>query len=101
MGSRSRPAGSRPGSRARRAAEAALTIRLLAGALLVVSLVACASAPTQGARAAGFNVGGGDRGGSGAGSPSSMNQAELQQALERITTQFQSRIGQISMGVHE
>lgn len=78
-----------------------MTFRLLAGALLVVSLVACASAPTQGARAAGFNVGGGDRGASGAGAPSSMNQAELQQALERITTQFQSRIGQISMGVHE
>jgi hypothetical protein len=79
-----------------------LTIRLFAGAFLAVALVACASMPTQGSRIAGAGVGAGDRSDRArADAPSSMNQAELQQALQRSATQFQSRIGQVSMDAIE
>jgi hypothetical protein len=80
-----------------------VTIRLFAGALLVVTLLACASPQTQGARTAGFSVGRTDHrsaragGGEPASGAAAMNQAELQQALQRIATQFQGRVGQISM----
>jgi hypothetical protein len=79
------------------------TIRVFAGALLVVNLAACATTQTGGTRAAGFAVGAGKGRSSGARSSdtSAMNQAELQQALQRIATQFQSRIGQISLYAHE
>lgn len=78
------------------------TIRLFAGAFLVVNQVGCASTQTQGARAAGFAIGGGEHRSASAraSDPATMNQAELQQALQRVAAQFQSRIGQISMDSH-
>jgi hypothetical protein len=80
-----------------------LPIRLFAAAFVAANLAACVSPQTQGARAAGFSVGRGEprSGGARASGKPSMNQAELQQALQRTATQFQSRIGQISMDAHE
>jgi hypothetical protein len=76
-----------------------LILRVFAGALLAMQLLACASMQTQGARTAGVAIGGGDRRSNraGANEPSPMNQAELQQALQRSAAQFQSRIGQVSL----
>jgi hypothetical protein len=76
-----------------------LTLRPFAGALLAMQLAGCASMQTQGARAAGVAVGGGHHGSNraGANDASPMNQAELQQALQRSAAQFQSRIGQVSI----
>jgi hypothetical protein len=76
-----------------------LILRVFAGALLAMQLLACASMQTQGTRTAGVAIGGGDRRSNraGANEPSPMNQAELQQALQRSAAQFQSRIGQVSL----
>jgi hypothetical protein len=64
-----------------------------------MQILACASMQTQGARTAGVAVGGRDRRSTQAGADDAppMNQAELQQALQRSAAQFQSRIGQVSM----
>lgn len=73
--------------------------RLFAGALLAAHLSACASAQTGGARSAGVALGHDEPRSDGpraSGKPA-MNQAELQQALQRIATQFLSRVGQVSM----
>jgi hypothetical protein len=74
-------------------------IRRFTVAFLAVEVAACAPAQRGEARTAGVSIGSGKHRSDGARAipQSVMNQAELQQSLQRIASQFQSRIGQISM----
>jgi hypothetical protein len=75
-------------------------LRWLAGAFLAVNLLACAAmpAPSAGSRTATVATGRGQRSqGERSEDASVINQAELQQALQRVASQFQSRVAQVNM----
>jgi hypothetical protein len=74
-------------------------VRSFAGAFLAVKVAACTSTQMGEARTAGVVIGNGDHRshGASAGHESVMNQAELQQSLQRIASQFQGRVGQVGV----